>query len=286
MLAPLAVIPLIVYPYAKRFTNWPHAILGVAQLIGPVGAWLAVTGTFRGSGPAWVLGAAVGLWIGGFDLIYACQDVDIDREIGVHSVPARYGVPVRAVRVDGRARGDVRAVRLVRRARRIRLAVVGRAGGDRGRVHLRARDRQAVRPVPGEPGVLHRQRLRRHRTVRVRAARPAWCGWTCGADGGGVTERRSGGRGSSAYPERPGRRTPRPCSARSDRRRRVGRPGRVAGGPPDHPRRDRRAVPGRALARRPGRVARQRHAPTRTSSTGRPATWRPDRAAGPTRRAA
>jgi 4-hydroxybenzoate polyprenyltransferase len=92
ILAPLAVIPLIVYPYAKRFTNWPHAILGIAQMIGPVGAWLAVTGTLRGSGPAWVLGAAVGLWIGGFDLMYACQDVDIDREIGVHSVPARYGV--------------------------------------------------------------------------------------------------------------------------------------------------------------------------------------------------
>ena len=91
-LAPLALVPLVVYPYAKRFTNWPHAILGVAQLIGPVGAWLAVTGTFRGSGPAWVLGAAVGLWIGGFDLIYACQDVTIDREIGVHSVPARFGV--------------------------------------------------------------------------------------------------------------------------------------------------------------------------------------------------
>jgi 4-hydroxybenzoate polyprenyltransferase len=91
-LAPVAVIPLVVYPYAKRFTNWPHAILGIAQLIGPVGGWLAVTGTLRGSGPAWVLGAAVGLWIGGFDLIYACQDVDIDREIGVHSVPARYGI--------------------------------------------------------------------------------------------------------------------------------------------------------------------------------------------------
>ncbi len=108
MLAPLAVIPLIVYPYAKRFTNWPHAVLGVAQLIGPVGAWLAVTGTFRGSGPAWVLGAAVGLWIGGFDLIYACQDVEIDREIGVHSVPARYGVPFALWRIDDRARGDVR----------------------------------------------------------------------------------------------------------------------------------------------------------------------------------
>ncbi|MEV4499274.1 menaquinone biosynthesis prenyltransferase MqnP [Micromonospora arborensis] len=91
VLAPLAVVPLVVYPYAKRFTNWPHAILGVAQAVGPVGAWLAVTGTLNGSGPAWLLGAAVGLWIGGFDLIYACQDSEIDQVIGVHSVPARYG---------------------------------------------------------------------------------------------------------------------------------------------------------------------------------------------------
>ncbi|MFG1915945.1 menaquinone biosynthesis prenyltransferase MqnP [Micromonospora sp. NPDC048898] len=91
VLAPLAVVPLVVYPYAKRFTNWPHAILGIAQAVGPVGAWLAVTGTLDGSWPAWLLGAAVGLWIGGFDLIYACQDSEVDREIGVHSVPARYG---------------------------------------------------------------------------------------------------------------------------------------------------------------------------------------------------
>ncbi|TYB37796.1 4-hydroxybenzoate octaprenyltransferase [Micromonospora sp. AP08] len=90
-LAPLAVVPLVVYPYGKRFTNWPHAILAIAQAVGPVGAWLAVTGTLDGSWPAWLLGAAVGLWIGGFDLIYACQDSEIDREIGVHSVPARYG---------------------------------------------------------------------------------------------------------------------------------------------------------------------------------------------------
>ncbi|HCT77530.1 MAG TPA: 4-hydroxybenzoate octaprenyltransferase, partial [Micromonosporaceae bacterium] len=92
-LAPLAVVPLVVYPYAKRFTDWPHAILAIAQAVGPVGAWLAVTGTFAGSGPAWLLGAAVGLWIGGFDLIYACQDAVVDRSIGVRSVPARYGVP-------------------------------------------------------------------------------------------------------------------------------------------------------------------------------------------------
>nr|WP_030155791.1 menaquinone biosynthesis prenyltransferase MqnP [Glycomyces sp. NRRL B-16210]AHL24453.1 4-hydroxybenzoate polyprenyltransferase [Glycomyces sp. NRRL B-16210] len=91
-LSPLAVAPLILYPYAKRFTNYPHAILGLAQMVAPVGAWLAVTGTFEGSGPAIVLGAAVGLWIGGFDLIYACQDVEVDREIGVHSTPARWGV--------------------------------------------------------------------------------------------------------------------------------------------------------------------------------------------------
>jgi 4-hydroxybenzoate polyprenyltransferase len=91
-LAPLALIPLAGYPYTKRFSNFPHAFLALAQVVGPVGAWLGVTGTFEGSGPAWVLGAAVGLWIGGFDLIYACQDAEVDRKIGVHSVPARYGV--------------------------------------------------------------------------------------------------------------------------------------------------------------------------------------------------
>jgi 4-hydroxybenzoate polyprenyltransferase len=92
LLAPLAVVPLVLYPYGKRFTDWPHAILALAQAVGPIGAWLAVTGTFAGSGPAWLLGLAVGLWIGGFDLIYACQDAEVDRQIGVRSVPARYGV--------------------------------------------------------------------------------------------------------------------------------------------------------------------------------------------------
>jgi 4-hydroxybenzoate polyprenyltransferase len=92
VLSPLAVIPLVIYPYAKRFTNFPHYVLALAQAVAPVGAWIAVTGTFAGSGPAWVLGVAVGLWIGGFDIIYACQDVEIDRQIGVHSTPARFGV--------------------------------------------------------------------------------------------------------------------------------------------------------------------------------------------------
>jgi 4-hydroxybenzoate polyprenyltransferase len=93
LLSPLAVVPLVIYPYAKRFTNFPHYVLALAQAVAPVGAWLAITGTFAGSGPAWLLGVAVGLWIGGFDIIYACQDVDVDRQIGVHSIPARFGVP-------------------------------------------------------------------------------------------------------------------------------------------------------------------------------------------------
>lgn len=90
-LAPIAVIPMVVYPYGKRFTNFPQAILGLAQAMGPVGGWLAITGEW--SWHAVILGLAVGVWIGGFDLIYACQDVESDRECGVLSVPARFGVP-------------------------------------------------------------------------------------------------------------------------------------------------------------------------------------------------
>ncbi|MBT2406815.1 MULTISPECIES: menaquinone biosynthesis prenyltransferase MqnP [unclassified Streptomyces] len=90
LLAPLAVVPMVVYPYGKRFTNFPHAILGLAQAIGPIGAWMAVTGEW--SWDAVILGLAVGVWIGGFDLIFGSQDVAADRAEGVKSVPARFGV--------------------------------------------------------------------------------------------------------------------------------------------------------------------------------------------------
>lgn len=89
-LAPIAVVPMVVYPYGKRFTDYPHAILGLAQAMGPIGAWIAVTGTW--SWDAVLLGLAVGIWIGGFDLIFGCQDVAADRAEGVRSVPARFGV--------------------------------------------------------------------------------------------------------------------------------------------------------------------------------------------------
>jgi 4-hydroxybenzoate polyprenyltransferase len=90
-LAPIAVVPMLVYPYGKRFTNFPHAILGIAQAMGPAGAWIAITGAW--SWDAVILGLAVGVWIGGFDLIFACQDVQADRAHGVKSVPARFGIP-------------------------------------------------------------------------------------------------------------------------------------------------------------------------------------------------
>jgi 4-hydroxybenzoate polyprenyltransferase len=91
LLAPIAIALLVLYSYGKRFTDVPQALLALAQFVAPVGAWIAVTG--HSSWPAAALGLAVGTWIGGFDLIYSCQDADIDRQIGTRSFPARYGIP-------------------------------------------------------------------------------------------------------------------------------------------------------------------------------------------------
>lgn len=90
VLSPLALFLLVIYSYAKRFTNYPQAFLAAAQAVAPVGAWIGVTGHW--SWPAFVLGLAVGFWIGGFDCIYACQDLAADLRIGVGSVPVRHGV--------------------------------------------------------------------------------------------------------------------------------------------------------------------------------------------------
>jgi 4-hydroxybenzoate polyprenyltransferase len=89
-LAPVAIFLLVLYSYGKRFTDFPQVLLALAQFVAPVGAWLAVTG-----GTGWApcaLGIAVGTWIGGFDLVYSCQDAAIDKEIGSRSFPARFGV--------------------------------------------------------------------------------------------------------------------------------------------------------------------------------------------------
>ena len=89
-LAPVALVLLVGYPYVKRWSWTAHFALGLTQAVAPVGAWLAVTG--RWSWSAVALGLAVGCWVAGFDLIYATQDVDADRALGVHSLPEDFSV--------------------------------------------------------------------------------------------------------------------------------------------------------------------------------------------------
>jgi 4-hydroxybenzoate polyprenyltransferase len=88
-LAPVAIVVLVLYSYGKRFTDFPQALLALAQFVAPVGAWIAVTG--HGSWPAAALGLAVGTWIGGFDLIYSCQDAVVDRRSMSRPSPASPG---------------------------------------------------------------------------------------------------------------------------------------------------------------------------------------------------
>ena len=89
LLAPAAAVIVIFYSYTKRFTWITHWILGLADSIAAAGAWIAIRGDF-GIEPA-LLALAMLFWIAGFDLVYACQDVDNDRREGLHSIPARFG---------------------------------------------------------------------------------------------------------------------------------------------------------------------------------------------------
>ena len=87
---PIPVVGFVVYPYLKRFTWLCHLWLGAVDGLAPVGAWVAITG--RLPWQAWMLGAAVALWVGGFDLFYALFDEEVDRRQGLHSVVTRFGV--------------------------------------------------------------------------------------------------------------------------------------------------------------------------------------------------
>jgi 4-hydroxybenzoate polyprenyltransferase len=89
-LAPVALAILFFYSFTKRFTNWSHFFLGFALGISPAAAWIAITG---GLDPRMlILCAAVTLWVGGFDILYACQDVEYDQRAGLFSVPKRFGI--------------------------------------------------------------------------------------------------------------------------------------------------------------------------------------------------
>jgi 4-hydroxybenzoate polyprenyltransferase len=89
-LAPLALAILFFYSFTKRFTTWSHLFLGFALGISPAAAWIAVTGGFDPR--MLILCAAVTLWVGGFDVLYACQDLDYDRRAGLFSIPKRFGI--------------------------------------------------------------------------------------------------------------------------------------------------------------------------------------------------
>ncbi len=89
-LSPAALAILFFYSYTKRFTSWSHLVLGFCLGISPAAAWIAITGTLD-----WrmlILCAAVTLWVGGFDVLYGCQDVEFDRRAGLHSIPKRFGI--------------------------------------------------------------------------------------------------------------------------------------------------------------------------------------------------
>ena len=89
-LAPLAIFILFFYSFTKRFTNWSHLFLGFALGISPAAAWIAITGALD-----WrmlILCGAVTLWVGGFDVLYACQDLVYDQEAGLFSIPKRFGI--------------------------------------------------------------------------------------------------------------------------------------------------------------------------------------------------
>jgi len=90
ILSPIAIFLMVIYSYTKRFTWACHLILGITSAAAPVGAWIAVTGQM-----GWIpffMGAANTFWVAGFDIIYGAQDVDFDRDNGLHSIPVRFGV--------------------------------------------------------------------------------------------------------------------------------------------------------------------------------------------------
>jgi 4-hydroxybenzoate polyprenyltransferase len=91
VLSPIALAIVFWYSLAKRFTNYTQFFLALAMAVAPVGGWLAAGGPIGAAVP-WLLGAAIGAWVGGFDILYACQDLEFDRAAGLKSIPVKFGV--------------------------------------------------------------------------------------------------------------------------------------------------------------------------------------------------
>src|SRR5581483_2630532 len=91
LLSPVALAILLAYSYTKRFTRWSHLVLGFALGIAPAAAWIAIRGSLDAR--ILLLTAAVTFWVGGFDILYACQDYEFDCSAGLHSLPRYFGIP-------------------------------------------------------------------------------------------------------------------------------------------------------------------------------------------------
>jgi 4-hydroxybenzoate polyprenyltransferase len=117
-LSPVALAIVFWYSLAKRYTAYTQFFLGLAMAVAPVGGWLAAGG--RGGWEPWLLALAIGTWVGGFDVLYACQDLEFDRVHGLRSIPQRFGV-VAALSVS-------RAMHLITVISLASLALVARLG--------------------------------------------------------------------------------------------------------------------------------------------------------------
>jgi 4-hydroxybenzoate polyprenyltransferase len=89
-LSPIALAVLFFYSYTKRFTSWSHIVLGFCLGMSPAAAWIAIRGSLDAR--MLILCAAVTLWVGGFDVLYACQDIEFDTTAGLHSIPKKFGI--------------------------------------------------------------------------------------------------------------------------------------------------------------------------------------------------
>ncbi|GIW93238.1 MAG: 4-hydroxybenzoate octaprenyltransferase [Pirellulaceae bacterium] len=130
LLAPLVLLFLLVYSYTKRFTMWCHFWLGASLMLAPVSAWIAVRGLFLWEtpsdlAPALLLGLAVLTWVAGFDIIYACQDIEFDRRERLYSIPALMG-----------ARGALRLAAACHAATLLLLALLPQSFPQLGLAHI------------------------------------------------------------------------------------------------------------------------------------------------------
>ena len=168
-LAPLVLVVLLGYSYMKRVTRWSHLVLGLALGLAPSAAWIAVRGSLDPR--IVVLTAAVMLWVGGFDVLYACQDFEHDRQAGLHSIPQALGVPAAFWVATDHASCHARAADLVRLLVQFRPRRLAGSGCCRTAAGLRALHRFATRHAAPERRILHHERRHCHGLPGIRGRR-------------------------------------------------------------------------------------------------------------------